>query len=135
MFTIKSITAKASNYLGDHGSWLVEVVVSVDAKAWTKLRDKRNLGQLYGIDISNAVYAVNKNIPAHCPTVDDRSRASKGFKTIRLSYRLSNPEAAERLGLKVMRYKNGEHAHSWGDSVSIDVPQSPRQPLKLVSNG
>ncbi len=55
MFRIQSIVAKASNYIGDH-AWVVEVTVIVEAKAWTKLRDKRDLGMLYGVDIGNAVY-------------------------------------------------------------------------------
>src|SRR4051812_25598342 len=123
MFRIQSITARDSEYLGDHSAWIVEVRVIVEAKAWTKLRDTRNLGQLYGIDISNAVYHANRNIPASCPTVDDRARASKGFKSITLTYRLTDPVKAEALGLTVQRYKNGEFANKHWDRVSIAVPE------------
>ena len=130
MFRIQSIAVKPSNYLGDHSSWLVDVVVLVPAKEWTKRKSKKQLGMLYGVDISNAVYAINQNIPASCPTVDDRSRASKGFKTIRLSYRLTDAAKAEALGLKVRRYANGSFSHEYGDYVRIPVPvQEPKLAL------
>lgn len=133
MFRIQSITACSSNYLGDSAAWLVTVRVIVEAKAWTKLRDKRDLGQLYGVDISNAVYRINKAIPASCPVVNDSARASKGFKSITLEYRLTNADHAESLGLKVHRYKNGSVGNAYADRVSIAIPdQVPT--LKLVSN-
>lgn len=130
MFLIQSITAQASNYLGDH-LWVVEVSVLVDAKAWAKMRDKGQLGSLYGVDISNAVYAINQAIPASRPTVGDSERASKGFKRISLTYSLTDAAQAEALGLKVHRYRNGEVAHVYGDRVSIPVPRQ-KPDLKVI---
>lgn len=110
MFIVKSIYA--TNHDSSFGGypWKVEVTVAMPATEWATHKRKGWLGQLYGIDISNHVYAVNQNIPAHNPTVDDRSRAAKGVKTIKLTYfmRREHADQAEALGLKVLRLKNGE---------------------------
>jgi hypothetical protein len=103
MFEIKSV------YASDHDKeflgvgFLVTVVVEMDSKEWANARKSGNLGHLYGVEISNAVYAINRAIPAINPTVDDTARASKGVKTIKLNYYGSNLENAEKLGLKVIR--------------------------------
>lgn len=64
---------------------LVTVTVSMCSKEWCKTRAKGNLGQLYGIDISNTLYH-EFGIRAYMPSVGDRERASSGVKTITLTY-------------------------------------------------
>jgi hypothetical protein len=80
VFTIKSRTQSEHFGIGH-----CEVIVEIDVKYWTKLRSKGHLGQLYGVDISNAVYSIY-GVPAWNPTVGDRARAKNGIKTIRLEY-------------------------------------------------
>jgi hypothetical protein len=119
MFLISSVIAQETNYGGMGGyPWEVNVVVRMPVKEWAKLKKKGQLGQLYGIDISNALYAMNQNIPAHCPTVSDRDRAKNGIKTIRLSYRLTDPKRAEGLGLTLVKRRSEVFA-KLGDSVRI----------------
>ena len=65
---------------------LVNVRVRMDAKEWTKARNKGQLGQLYGIDISNAAYR-QYGVKAHTPTVSDKDRAQGGIKWLELTYR------------------------------------------------
>ena len=85
----------------------VSVIVHVEAARWHKLAKQGNLGQLYGVDISNAVYRFNSSIPASMPTVDDRSRAKRGFKRITLTYHVMDPNQARALGLQVRMLKSG----------------------------
>lgn len=63
----------------------VEVIVTMEAKLWTKYRNSGWLGSLYGIDISNAVYKL-EGIKAYCPSVGDSDRAKAAVKTISLCY-------------------------------------------------
>lgn len=121
MFSIKSIYAlNFDNSFGGY-PWKVVVSVTMPSKEWTDLKKKGALGQLYGIEISNYVYALNNNIPAHCPTVDDSQRAKKGIKTVELTYFLSSNQAdkAEALGLKVIKLKNGEVCAESYDCVKV----------------
>lgn len=90
----------------------VEVTVRMCSKEWAKARAKNQLGQLYGIDISNAVFAFNRNIDASNPTVNDTKRASKGEKLITLTYYMRDLDKAEKLGLKVKRVS------SWNEKVT-----------------
>lgn len=108
LFSIESIIAQAARYLGAD-DWEVVVTVKMPAKHWKKIRDKKGLGQLYGIEISNTVYAINRNIPAHHPTVDDRGRAKRGIKTITLRYKLQDPNRAMALGLKLLAGKYADY--------------------------
>jgi hypothetical protein len=77
MFKIESIYR--------HDSELVTVKVTCDAKAWAKMAAKGQLGALYGIDISNAVYQAS-GVQASNPIVSDQLRAKNGIKVIELSY-------------------------------------------------
>lgn len=76
-FTINSVRRTYT----DH----VTVIVSIDAKLWAKAKAKGQLGELYGIDISNAVFR-EYGVKAYMPSVSDRRRASKGIKRIELTY-------------------------------------------------
>jgi hypothetical protein len=64
----------------------VFVKVRIDAKEWLKLKKSGQLGALYGIDISNAVYALY-GVKASNPTVSDKDSAMGGIKWIDLWYR------------------------------------------------
>lgn len=63
----------------------VLVEIRLDAKEWAKMRSKGQLGQLYGIDVSNAAYR-QYGVKAHNPTVSDKARARGGIKWIDLYY-------------------------------------------------
>lgn len=132
MFTIKTIHARALVACGIDSIWAVEVVVHMPVKAWTKHRDNNQLGMLYGVDISNAVFAINSNIPAHNPTVDSSSRAKNGIKTIHLSYRFTNPDKAESLGLKLKRFKNGIILPERGGVSFLYDSRTQKPELKVV---
>jgi hypothetical protein len=62
------------------------VRVSMPVKVWAAFKKSRQLGQLYGIDISNSIYAMDRTVYAYNPTVDDRRNAKHGIKTISLTY-------------------------------------------------
>jgi len=99
--------------------WRIDVVVELNVKDWQLYRKKKMLGQMYGVDFSNAVYHINNNIPASCPMVDDRKRAKNGIKTINLTYFLRDADRAENLGFEVYRHPSGETSPGFADYVSI----------------
>lgn len=127
-FKLTMLNASLNAY-GDV-EWNVTALVEMDVKAWTKIRNAGHLGQLYGVDISNHIHGLDQNIPAHCPTVDDKGKARKGIKFIRLTYKLNDPERAEKLGLVVQRLKNGSYLGRYGDFV--DLLNRPRPELRIV---
>ena len=63
----------------------VKVSVQVDSKYWTKLKNKGDLGSLYGVDISNEVFRTY-GVQAYNPTVSANKRCRMGFKWIQLYY-------------------------------------------------
>lgn len=63
----------------------VRIDVTLDAKAWHKAKRLGHLGQLYGVDISNAVFRAF-SVKAYQPTVDDKAKARNGVKTVSLFY-------------------------------------------------
>ncbi len=62
----------------------VEVCVTIAMPIWVAARDNGGLGQLYGIDLSNAIYHAT-GVKAYQPTVDDHARAKNGIKIIKLT--------------------------------------------------
>lgn len=123
-FTIKSLYATTHD--SSYGGYPFKVVatITMDSKEWSKIKRKRGLGMLYGVDISNAIHDINSNINAYNPSVSDSKRASKGIKTITLTYYDKSFERAEALGLEVMRMKNGESYIKYGSHVSIGQQDS-----------
>lgn len=106
------------------------ITIEVDAAYWKRLQKAGNLGQLYGIDVSNAVYALtNKLVPAWNPSVDHRSNARKGIKTVKLTYYFDDVRAGIALGLKHFVGKSGEVHFDYGASVNL---LARRNHLKLV---
>lgn len=83
-FTI--VNRSVQHYIGgpDHASF----VVRMPAVLWAKYKRQKQLGQLYGVDISTAIGRANPDVRAYQPTVSDRRRASKGVKLITLIYPL-----------------------------------------------
>jgi len=79
--TIKSITGLVHDTGYGGYPYKVVVMVQVDAKEVAKL--KGDLGSLV-VSVNNAVYALNKNIPAHNPSIDSQGsrRAKNGVKTM-----------------------------------------------------
>jgi hypothetical protein len=106
------------------------VKIQIDVKEWTAFKKRGALGVLYGIDVSNAVYALsNRLVPAHNPSVDDTQRAKNGIKTIRLSYYFDSADAAEKLGVKIKRNKAGEYLFTeWSSYADLLKPK-----LQLVT--
>jgi hypothetical protein len=119
MFQISSIVATTHDSSFGGFKWKVIVLISIPVKEWSKMRDKGWLGQLYGIDVSNAVYAVNRNIPAMNPTVDHSRRSAKGRKSISLTYFLNDPDKAQSLGLTVNRTRSGEVYSAFSEHIQI----------------
>lgn len=68
-----------------HNEELITVKVTLSAKEWFKAKNQGQLGQLYGVDISNAVYR-EYGVKAIYPIVGDRDRAKNGIKLIKLTY-------------------------------------------------
>lgn len=62
------------------------VEVSMPVKTWQKYRKEKELGHLYGVQISNLVHHADPDVAAYCPTVDDKTNAKAGIKTIKLTY-------------------------------------------------
>lgn len=118
-FKITRIVARGHDSSYSGYPFKVEVVVKMDSKLWTSIRNKKSLGALYGIDISNAVYALNQSIPASNPTVKDTERAKNGLKTIYLTYYGSSFDKAEKLGLEVKRLRSGECFMGFGTANMI----------------
>lgn len=83
--------------------YMARVVVYIDARKWNTMKKKGQLGQLYGVDISNEVHRLNKQIRAWNPAVNDRARASKGIKRIELQYEMV--ESFYKPKLKVIKGK------------------------------
>lgn len=120
-FTIKSISVMGHDFPGNY-AYKAVVSVEVEAKYWKALQKAKNLGQLYGIDISNQVYALSKGlIPASHPTVSDEKNARNGIKTVVLTYYFQDHNKAEALGLEVKRLANGEAFCAYGSYKSIEV--------------
>jgi hypothetical protein len=139
MFTIVGMQARAVNAIGAHDVWEAIVTVRIDAKAWAAARKRPSgLGQLYGIDVGNAVYRLNPNINTYRPTVNDKARASKGFKTIVLHYQSTDLERAAAVGLEVRTFGNGERVLAYGSRVNLmsgpSVPVGAPK-LKLIVGG
>jgi hypothetical protein len=63
----------------------VKVLIDIDADAWRDHAKRGDLGQLYGVDISNRVFR-EYGVKAYNPTVDHNSRAVKGVKRLTLYY-------------------------------------------------
>lgn len=63
----------------------VRVLVSVDAKHWHACKAKGHLGQLYGVDISNAVFHLHQ-VKAYNPSVGDYGNARDGLKRFTFDY-------------------------------------------------
>lgn len=66
------------------------VTFSIDVKEWKRMRDKGNLGQLYGVDLGNFLSRRGILNEYAVPIVSDRQNARNGRKTIRIEYRLAN---------------------------------------------
>lgn len=123
MFTIQSITISSFH---DNRFATAHVVVTMPAKEFSKTKCK---GTLYGIDISNAVSDLSDRlVRAYYPSVDDKQRASKGIKTIKLNYQMTMEEA-QRAGLSCFN-AGGQLIARYGDSV--DLPLERKANLQLV---
>lgn len=73
----------------DFGTPTLWVSFTIDAKEWKRLRDKSQLGSLYGIDLGNFL-SRSGILNEYCvPIVSDRQNARNGRKQIRVEYRLA----------------------------------------------
>ena len=98
-WSIVSITASASSSMGYKIQY--DVYVEVNSEYWKQFSKKQKLGQLYGIDISNAVYQITDEVvPAYNPYVHDRARSKNGLKQIRLTYYSNDVSRAIKAGIE-----------------------------------
>lgn len=133
MFKIKSIAVM--NHDSSFGGYPAKVKVSVqiETKAFNKLcpiinrtksyfgtsKSVRDLGNLV-VDVNNAVYKFNANIPAHSPSIDSQGskRAVNGVKTLEFVYFVKTAEQAERLGFEVHNFKDGKSV-KYGQYINL----------------
>lgn len=125
MFKIKYISVGVHDTSFGGFPYVATVLVDVDAKEWSKLKRAKDLGSLYGIDIGNAVSKINPMIPAWNPMVDDKRNAKNGVKSITLEYHFKDHDKAEKLGMKVIRMKNGEAFPSYGTHSIVYDSKAP----------
>lgn len=93
---MKNYTVHSAAIYGYAWSNTLKIVVNitVDAKAWHKLKKTGHLGQLYGVDVGNELsrnWGVDKSYIQ--PVVEDRKRARDGLKFIRMEYPLTRVQA------------------------------------------
>lgn len=118
---IKSIIVQ--DHDSSYGGYPAKVVVKVQlpVKEFNKLCPKRvfgysrDLGNLV-LNVNNAVYAINKNIPAYYPSIDSNGskRAVKGIKTFEFVYFVKSANQAELLGLDCFKFANGTISVKYG---------------------
>jgi hypothetical protein len=90
----------------------VKVSVQVNSKYWTKLKNKGDLGSLYGVDISNEVFRTY-GVQAYNPTVSANKRCRMGFKWVHLYYTDTtwiDPADAEYSKQRVLDELSEKHA-------------------------
>lgn len=115
MFCLKSLHCRTTTQTLGGYNWKVEAVVHMPAKYWLDCKKKKQLGVLYGVDISNFIHRFHRAVPAWNPTVNDTLRSKKGIKTVLLTYYVSDPKQAESMGMKVTYLRNGEFIPGFGD--------------------
>lgn len=119
MFSLKSISVRTHDTSFGGYPYRADVTIQMPSQDFNKIKKQGQLGSLY-LDVSNATYRASRElIPAYQPMVDDTRRASKGIKTIHLTYFFKDHDTAEALGLEVLRLKNGEAYPSYGAYASI----------------
>lgn len=124
-FVIKSITGQIHDTGFGGYPFKVIAMVEVSSKYYNTLKkfkgsSKRDLGSLV-LDINNAVYAINTNIPAHYPSIDSNGsrNAKNGIKTMEFVYFFKSSIQAELLGFEIMKLKNGECIPKYGQYINI----------------
>jgi hypothetical protein len=77
------------------------VTVKAERTPYGNRPAKRDLGNLV-LEVNNAVYALNRAIPAYNPSIDSRgsSRARNGLKTLEFVYFMNDHERAKLLGFQ-----------------------------------
>lgn len=135
MFSIESITGSVHDTSYGGYPYKITVTIKLSVKEFNRLcptigksrqsitgrvKVPRDLGNLV-LNVNNALYKLNPNIPAYNPSIDSQgsSRAKGGYKTMEFVYFLNDWNRAERLGFKVRRLKNGECISVYGDFIKI----------------
>lgn len=72
----------------DFGTPTLSVTFTVDTKEWKRLRDRGDLGSLYGVDLGNFLGRRGILNEYAVPIVSDRTNAKGGRKRISVEYRL-----------------------------------------------
>jgi hypothetical protein len=134
---IKSVTGQIHD-LGYGGyPYKIIVMVEVDVKEYSKLPVLRKAeSSLYGkrteavrdlgslvLEVNNAVYKLNNNIPAYNPFIDSNGgkRAKGGVKTLEFVYFMTDHVKAAALGFEQLVLKTGEVLPKSGQYVKIEV--------------
>lgn len=97
----------------------IEAEFVIDAKEFASIKRKNELGRLFGVDLSNEIYAINSNIPAHNPTVNYSKPARNNRKLLKLTYFLRDHERAAALGFEQHRFKNGYVSAKYGQRIDL----------------
>lgn len=127
-FTIKSIRASVHDSGSAPGClpYKITAVIEIPVKEFNKLcplRDgSRYLGHL-AVQVNNAVYDFNSNIPASRPSIDPQGhrRAKNGIKTMEFNYFGSRAdyERMKALGFEHYEFKNQEPMVKYGQFIDL----------------
>lgn len=116
--TIKSITGCIHDTGFGGYPYKVIVMVQLPSKEHKTLKD--DLGSLV-LEVNNTVYGLNRNIPAHNPSIDSQGskNAKNGIKIMEFVYFFQDHETALRLGFNTMKLKSGDYHPKYNDYVEI----------------
>lgn len=123
MFTIKSVVGCIHD-LG-FGGYPYKVIATIEIRAESYKKLKGDLGSLV-LDVNNALYRLNRDIPAHNPSIDSQGhrRAKNGVKTMEFEYLFQDHARAEALGYKLLKLRNGEVLPEYNQYVKIALDAS-----------
>ena len=120
----------------------VAVKVRCDAKEFNKIKAKGDLGQLYGIDISNEVYRT-RGVTACNPTVDSHGRVRNGYKWVTLIYKddtwdtykpiLNSSAESELIECADTELKQGDQIEYVNNVIHVDFINKKRKVYPIAS--
>lgn len=134
-FTIQNISVSHHDSGFGGYRWKLEVRVDVDKTEWHALKKKNQLGQLYGIDVGNALFRSGYDKHGYSvPQIDDKPRCKGNIKSIGYTVLFNSDEAAEAYGIKFKDFSydlgNGQKHRATADFHPYVVCYS-RQELKV----
>ena len=104
-FTIQRIAVTQHDSSFGGYRWKLIVNVDVDKTQWHALKKKNQLGQLYGVDISNALFRSGYDKHGYSvPQIDDKRRCKGNIKSVVYTVFFNSDDAAESYGIKFKDY-------------------------------